>query len=203
MSVQHHATMIAPSSSTPRSARVNTIMLTLNPPLGALHGARLDHSSAVALGIIDAVEHLYAASLRLHSRLLERVAEHTRADRLHATPMIAVDVATDPEISRMGTDLFKEHLQLQVNLGSRLIALGEWHQHSFNAIVENWLAHCKDQFRGMPAVAGVEVMMEAVESVDRSVSEAAIVAVDATEAVARQAESIESAVAPKRKATKK
>ena len=178
-------------------------MLTLNPPLGALHGARLDHSSAVALGIIDAVEHLYAASLRLHSKLLERVAEHSRADRLQAPPLLAVDVATDPEIARLGTDLIKEHIQLQANVGTRLIALGEWHQHGFNAVFENWLAHCRDQVRSLPAAAGVSLMMVAVESVDRSVSEAAIVAVDAAEIAARQAESIESAVVPKRKATKK
>jgi hypothetical protein len=178
-------------------------MLKLNPPLGALHGARLDHGSAVALGIIDAIEHLSASALRIQSKYLERITAHMRADRLHSTPLALVDAVTDPELARLGTDLCKEHIQLHVQVGTHLIALGEWHQHGFNAVFENWLAHCREQLRGLPAAAGVSVMMEAVESMDRSVSDVAIVAVDATEAAATQAESLEMATAPKRKATKK
>lgn len=171
-------------------------MLALDPPLAALHGARLEHSGAVAHGLINAAEHLAASSLRLHAHVIDCFARRSREHVL--SPLVVVDVATDPSVAELGAAIVQEQIHLTADLGTHWIALGEWHQHGFNAVFANWLSRCEQMFRGQPLASGVAVLQQAVESVDRSVSEAAVAAVGMTEALANEAERIEAAVQPRK-----
>lgn len=158
-------------------------MLYVNPPLGALHGDRLDLSKALAHTLIDTVAHVSASTLRLHAQLLDRLTARLQAGDRRPPAFVVLDLATDPSLTRLGVDAVKERIHLTADLGAQWIAIGEWHQHGLNAVFANWLAHCREQLRGLPAASGLSVMMAAVESADRSVAQAAVVAVDAAEAV--------------------
>jgi len=174
-------------------------MLSLNSPLAALHGARLDQSGAVAHGLLNAAEHLSASALRLQSHMLARLIEHFRSDGKPLSPMLAFDVATDPSTTRLSASLVHEQIHLGADLGARWIALGEWHQHGFNAVLSNWLDHCEKMLGDLPAASGVSVMRKALESADRSVSEAAVIAVGAAEVLVEEAEQIEKVVQPRKR----
>ena len=175
-------------------------MLAINPPLAALHGARLEHSSAVAHGFINTAEHLTASTLRLHNRLLESLVRRSRAQAW--SPLLVADAASDPAVVELGAAIVQEQIHLSADLGTRWIALGEWHQHGYNAVVDNWLSHWRKLFHSLPVGTGIAVLQKAVESADRSVSEAAEVAVGATEALADEAERIEEAIQPRKRARK-
>lgn len=177
-------------------------MLSINPPLAALHGARLDHSGAVAHGLINAAEHLSASALRLQSHMLDCMLQRFRTQEHVVSPMVAFDVATDPSVTRMSAGIVHEQITLGADLGARWIALGEWHQHGFNAVVSNWLDHCEKLLGDLPAASGLSVLKKALESADRSVSEAAVVAVGATEVLAEEAEKIEKVVQPRKRGSK-
>lgn len=177
-------------------------MLSLNPPLAALHGARLDHSGAVAHGLLSAAEHFSASALRLQSHMLDRLLERYRSQSQPLSPMLALDVATDPTTARLSASIVHEQIHLGADLGARWIALGEWHQHGFNAVLSNWLDHCEKMLGDLPAAGSVSVMKKALESADRSVSEAAVVAVGATEVMVEEAEQLEKIVQPRRRGSK-
>lgn len=177
-------------------------MLTLNPPLAALHGARLDHSSAFSHGVLSTLEHLTASLLRLNNEMLGQLAQRVRERDHQLSPLSIVAAASDPAIARLGTDIVREQIHLSADVGIRLIALGEWHQHSANAVAANWIAHCREQWRGLPASSGLSVLMTAVESVDRSVEQAAAVAASAAEVAAEEAARLEVAAPPRRRVRK-
>ena len=177
-------------------------MLAIDPPLAALHGARLDHSGAVAHGLINAAEHLVASTLRLNARVLDCLARRSREQNHVISPLLVVDVATDPSVDELSASLVQEQIHLGADLGTRWIALGEWHQHGINAVFSHWLTRCEQAFHGLPLSSGVAVLQKAVESADRSVSEAAVVAVGAAEALADEAERIEAAVQPRKRVRK-
>lgn len=178
-------------------------MLALNPPLAALHGARLDHSGAVAHGFINTAEHLTAASLRLHNYILDCVALRTRNQEQIISPMLAIDVATDPSVQQMSAGIFQEQIHLAADLSTRWIALGEWHQHSLNAVFSHWLSHIQSHFSALPMFAGVSVLQKAVESADHAVSGAAMTAAQATEVMAEEAERIEEVILPRARSKRK
>ncbi len=178
-------------------------MLNLNPPLAALHGARLDHTGAVAHGFINSAEHLTAACLRLHNQVLDRLAHRVKSSGHALPPTLAMEVAADPELQQMGAGIFQEQLHLAADLNTRMVAWGEWHQHSFNAIFSAWLSRFQSSFSALPIAAGVPVLQKAVESVDSAVSGAAAVAVEATERMTEEIEMVEKAVRPRSKAGKK
>jgi hypothetical protein len=178
-------------------------MLNLNPPLAALHGARLDHTGAVAHGFISSAEHLAAASLRLQNHILERLAQRARLSGHLLPAALAMDVVTDPSVQQMGAGVFQEQLHLAADLNTRMVALGEWHQHSLNAVFSHWLARFENNFSVFPVFAGVSVLRKAVESADHVVSDAAVVAVQATEVLTEDIERVEKAVRPRARAGKK
>lgn len=177
-------------------------MLALNPPLAALHGARLDHTGAVAHGFINSVEHLVAATLRFNNYIIDRLTAHTRTQANAVPPLLAIDVATDPAIQIMGAGIFQEQMHLAADLSTRWVALGEWHQHGFNALASDWLAHVEKNLSVLPAAAGVAALRKAVESADHAVADAAGIAVEATERVVQQGDRIEAAVQPRKRSGK-
>ena len=178
-------------------------MLNLNPPLAALHGARLDHTGAVAHGFINTAEHLVSASLRLHNYMLERLKQRTRSSDRVLPATLATDVATDPEVQQLGAGIFQEQLHLAADMSTRMVALGEWHQHSMNAVFSHWLARFESNFSALPLFAGVSVLQKAVESADHAVSDAAEVVVQATEVVTEEIVRAEKAVRPQVRTRKK
>lgn len=175
-------------------------MLKLNPPLAALHGARLDHSGAVAHGFISSAEHLAAASLRLQNHVLERLAYRAGSSGNMLPTMLAMDVATDPSVQQMGAGIFQEQLHLAADLSTRMVALGEWHQHSLNAVISHWLSRFESNFSVFPAFAGVSVLQKAVEAIelaDHAVSDVAGAAVQTTEVLAEEIGRVEKAARAK------
>lgn len=123
-------------------------------PLAALHGARIDHSSAIAHGLLNAAEHLAAGSLRLHSRVLERAAQRVRAPEVALPAVLAAEVAGDPELQRLGADLFQEQVHLAADLGARWIAYGEWHRQGIDALLGLWLTRAEAALTTLPMFAG-------------------------------------------------
>ncbi|MFA7291955.1 MAG: hypothetical protein WC023_06865 [Rhodocyclaceae bacterium] len=177
-------------------------MLALNPPLAALHGARLDHTGAVAHGFINSVEHLVAATLRFNNYIIDRLTVHARTQARTVPPLVAIDVATDPAIQIMGAGIFQEQMHLAADLSTRWVALGEWHQHGFNALVSGWLAHVEKSFPVPPAAAGVAALQKAIESADHAVTDVAGIAVETTERVLQQADRTQAAVRPHKRSGK-
>ncbi len=177
-------------------------MLNLNPPLAALHGARLDHTGAVAHGFINSAEHLTAACLRLHNQTLDHLVRRVKSSGNVLPPALAMDVATDPDLQQAGAGIFQEQLHLAADLSRRMVAWGEWHQHSLNAIFSAWLSRFQNSFPALPVVAGVPILQKAVESADSAVSGAAAVAVEATERVTEEIELVEKTVRPRARARK-
>jgi hypothetical protein len=179
-------------------------MLALNPPLAALHGARLDHTGAVAHGLINSMEHLVAATLRFNGYIIDRLAARTRTEtRAQAlTPLLAIDVATDPAIQIMGAGIFQEQMHLAADLSTRWVALGEWHQHGFNALASSWLSHVEKNLPVPPAAAGVAALRKSVESADHAVADVAGIAVETTERVVQHADRIGAAVQPRKRSRK-
>lgn len=177
-------------------------MLPINPPLAALHGQRLDHHRAIARDALDAAEHLTAGMIQWHASIIDRLAR-TSDERTHVVPSLAaLDLATDPQVQRLGTDLLKTHARLMADMGTRWIAMGEWHQHGINALWSQWLDQFERHSAGMPFASGVGVLQKIVESSDHAVSDAAGVAVQATEVVTEQVERAEAAVTPGRRNAK-
>ncbi len=177
-------------------------MLPIDPPLAALHGQRLDHSGAIAREALNAAEHLTSGMIELHSTIFDRFARNSE-EREHAAPMMAVlDVATDPYVQGLGADLVKAQFRFAAELGTRMIALNEWHQHGMNALWSQWVSQLERHNAGLPFSSGMTVFQRAIESADHAVSEAAVVAVQATEVVTEQIESVEAAVAPRRRNAK-
>lgn len=178
-------------------------MLTLNPPLAALHGARLDHSGAIAHGFINTAEHLASATLRLHNHILECISQRTRTQAHVPAAMLAIDVATDPSVQQMSAGIFQEQLHLAADMSTRWVALGEWHQHSINAVFSHWLSRLESQYSALPMFAGISVLQKAVESADQAVSSAAVVATQATEVMTEEVERIEEVVLPQKRSKRK
>lgn len=175
-------------------------MLPIDPPLAALHGARLDRSGAVAHGLINTAEHLVAAALRLQNLALDHVSRRVTSQGPALPAMLAIDVATDPAVHQMGARVFEEQLHLAADLGKRCVAWGEWHQHGFNALASQWLSHVESNLSAFPAFAGLSVVRKAVESVDGVISSVAVVAVQANEVAVEEVERIEATVRPRRRA---
>lgn len=178
-------------------------MLNLNPPLAALHGARLDHTGAVAHGFINAAEHLVSASLQLHNQMLERLKQRARSADHVLPATLVMDVATDPAIQYLGAGIFQEQLHLAADMSTRMVALGEWHQRSANAVFSHWLARFESSISALPPFAGVSALQKAVESADHAVSDAAELAVQATEVVTEEIVRAEKAVRPQVRTRKK
>lgn len=175
-------------------------MLKLNPPLAAPHGAHFDPAGAVAHGFIGSAQHLAAASLRLQNHVLERLAYRAGSSGNVLPTMLAMDVATDPSVQRMGAGIFQEQLHLAADLSTRMVVLGEWHQHGMNAVFSHWLSRFESNFSVFPAFAGVSVLRKAVEAIelaDHAVSDAAVVAIQATEVVTEEIERAEKVVRAK------
>lgn len=178
-------------------------MLPIDPPLAALHGQRLDHSGALAHGMLNAAEHLTTAVLRLQAHTLERFMEAS-SQRQHALPaMAALAAITDDNLQAMGVDLVKEQIHIASDVGTRWIALGEWHQHGLNALWSHWLERVGERHKAIPMFAGAPVLQKMVESADSAVSGTAAVAVQATEVLVEQAEQVEALVRPARRAARK
>lgn len=174
-------------------------MLPLDPPLAALHGARLDRAGEFARGLIDAAEHLTVSMLQLNSVVLDRLCEKTSRNDEHLSPLLAFDLATDPELMQMHADIYEAQIQMAAELATRSVALGEWHQHGLNHLVGNWFARVERSYSGLPLAAGAAVARTAIESADRGVSAAAVAAVDATETIADEAIRVETTVRPRRR----
>jgi len=174
-------------------------MLPLDPPLAALHGARLDQTGKVAHGVIDATEHLTVSMLQLSSVVLDRLCEKAAEGDEHLSPLVAFDLATDPELMQMHADIFEAQIQMAAELATRSIALGEWHQHGINRLFGNWFSHVEQSYTGLPVAAGAAAARKALESVDRGVSCAAVAVVDATETIAEEAVRAEAVVRPRRR----
>lgn len=175
-------------------------MLPLDPPLAALHGARLDRTGDVAHGLLNATEHFLASTLRIQNTVVSQLADRAREHGRVLSPMVVLDAATDPSVGQLGADFVQEQILLTANLGERLIALGEWHQHGINAVFSHWLERFGDSVRGAPFASGIDVLQQAVESADRAVSGAAAISANATEAMADEAVRIEKSVRPRRRA---
>ncbi len=162
-------------------------MLSTNPPLAALHGARLDHSGAVARSLIDAAGHLVDSSLRMENRMLDGIARRVRAEPPLPTGMLAIEVAADPELLQLGAGVFQQQLHLAADLGTHWVALGEWHQHGFNALLSHWLARAEPALSAFPFGRGVSVLQSAVESADHAVSDAAALSVQTATLIEKEA----------------
>lgn len=175
-------------------------MLPLDPPLAALHGARLDRTGDVAHGLLNATEHFLASTLRIQNTVVNQLSDLTREHGRALSPMLVLDAATDPSVRQLGADFVQEQILLTANLSERLIALGEWHQHGINAVFSHWLARFGDSVRGFPFASGIDVMQRAVESADRAVSGAAALSANATEAIAEEAVRMEKRVRPRGRA---
>jgi hypothetical protein len=129
--------------------------------------------------------------------VLARFSARAREHALPLTPMMLMDIATDPTVTRLGGDFVHEQIRLAADLGERWVAFGEWHQHGMNALLNHWLQRFGQTVHGLPLANGVDVMCQAVESADRAVSELAAISANTTEAIAEEAVRVEERFAPR------
>lgn len=153
-------------------------MLADNPLLAAFHRSRLDHSSAVAHGLLDAAERLAASTLRLQNKILERVAERMHTHDQLPPAMLVAEAVTAPEVQRLGAAVFQEQAHLAAAVGTRWIAYGESHQHGMSQLLGHWLG-----LTVRPSFAAGTILPQAVESAGRSAVVGDPATVGATEVV--------------------